>query len=102
MSNLRTMIDSSLVFNNKAPASSAIKANDDVVIRRKISRTGPATSEVIVGRVLAMNDDKTAKVSVQTMGITKQLIVPTNQLQKVTESFRRQSMQLNPAFRPRA
>lgn len=99
--NLRKMIDSTVTLY-KPTVEVQLKPNDDVVLRRQVNRSGPATNEVIVGRLLAMNSDGTSKVSIQAMGVTKYVTVQTDSLSKVTDTFRRQSMQLNPAFRPRA
>ena len=80
----------------------SFKAQDEVIIRRRTSRTGPTTNEVLVGRVLAMYENGTAKVSVQKPGgVSQHVVLSVRELSPVTDSFRRQSLQFNPAMRPR-
>ena len=106
MPNLREMIDGhgSLQINAFPERKTAVfKVQDDFVMRRKINRSGPSTNEVVVGKILAMNDDGTAEVSLQkTGGMTQRATVSVSDLSPVTEKFRRQSLQFSTQFRPRA
>ena len=78
------------------------KPQQDVVIRRRTSRSGPATNEVIVGKILAVGDT-TATVSVAKQGgITERRTVNLSDLSPVTASFKRSSIQFSPQYRPRA
>lgn len=103
MLNLRQLVDGvgNLQINAKTvQKQEGFKARDEVVIRRNVNKSGPATSEVLVGTILAMNADNTAKVSVRKgNGLSEQMTVPVEKLQPVTESFKRTSMQYNTAFR---
>jgi hypothetical protein len=102
--NLRGMIDGagSLQLNLPPVVSKDVfTPNTDVIIRRKSNRSGPTTSEVIVGRILAVGEH-TADVSVPKQGgITQKVTISLNDLSPVTDSFKRQSIQFNQAFRPR-
>ena len=104
MSNLRDMIDGvgSLVLNASPDIPSMdFKVSQDVVVRRQVNRSGPATSEVMVGRVLAM-DGNVATVSVQKAGgAVERRTVNVNELSPVTSKFKTQSSQFNPAQRGR-
>ena len=106
MPNLRCMVDGvgSLQLNvDTITPDTNFKPQYDVLIRKQSNRSGPRTSEVIVGRILAMGDNGTALLSVQKPGgITQRVTVSLNDLSPVTESFKRQSVQYNTAFRQRA
>ena len=106
MPNLRKMIDGhgSLSLNvQPIPVDVNWKAQDDFVLRRKINRTGAITSEVLVGKILAMHDNGTADVSIQKPGgITQRAVVNVKDISVVTDTFRRQSIQFSPQYRPRA
>lgn len=106
MASLRKMIDGhgSLELNVPfIPLEVNWKPQDDFVIRRKVNRSGPTTSEVLVGKILAMKDDGTAEVSIQKHGgVTQRSVVNIKDLSPVTESFRRTTMQFSPQYRPRA
>ena len=104
MSTLRQMIDGQgslqlglTPINHK----SHYRVHDDVLIRRKVNRSGPRTDEVIVGRILAMSKS-TADVSIQKNGVNQRLTVNLNEVEPVTQSFKRQSMQFNPQIRRQA
>ena len=102
--NLRSIMDGfGQLQLNKIPVPSeehTFRVQDDVIIRRKVHRTGPTTNQVMVGKILAMGDDGIATVTVQGPGGNKHMKLSLNELAPVTEAFRRSSMQLNPAFRP--
>ena len=106
MPNLREMVDGhgSLQINAfPEKISTDFKPQDDFVMRRRINRSGPSTTEVMVGKILAMNDDGTAEVTIQkTGGMTQRATVNVKDLSPVTEKFRRQSLQFSTQFRPRA
>jgi hypothetical protein len=106
MPSLRRMIDGdgSLQLNvPHIPVDTNWRAQDDFVLRRKVNRTGPNTSEVLVGKILAMRDDGTAEVSINKQGgITQRAIVSLQDISPVTETFRRSSIQFSPQYRPRA
>jgi hypothetical protein len=99
MPNLRNMVDGvgSLQLNVDVIAADInFKVKDDVLIHKQSNRSGPRTSEVIVGRILAMGDDGTASITVQKPGgYTQRFTVSLNDLSPVTDSFRRQSIQFN-------
>lgn len=96
--NLREYVDSR---SPTIQVPRSIKVQDQALIRRNTSRTGPSTSEVTVCTVLAMNDE-TATVSIRKpMGMVERRTVPVSDLSPVTESFKRSSTQFNPAFRGR-
>jgi hypothetical protein len=105
MSNLRTIVDGlcSLQMNASSVVQEVqFKPQDDFILRRKINRSGPTTHEVLVGKILAMNDNDTADVSIQKAGgVTHRATVNVKDLQPVTESFKRSSIQFNPGYRPR-
>lgn len=102
--NLQQMIDGSLELNVKRPEqrAHAFKAQQEVLIRRRVNNAARTpTTEVIVGRILAMNGNR-ASISVpRPGGITQRMEVDVRDLQPVTESFRRSSVQYSPAFRGR-
>ncbi len=104
MPNLRRMVDGdgSLVLNVPyIPVDNNWKAQDDFVLRRKVNRSGPTTSEVLVGKILAMHGN-TADVSIQKPGgISQRAVVNIKDIVPVTESFKRQSMQFNNQIRHR-
>ena len=103
MTTLRNFIDGdgSLMLNIDPvkTKSAGLGVNDEVIIRRKMNRSGPATNQVLVGKILAMAGTK-ATVSVPEAGSHKRIEVDVSELSPVTASFRRSSMQLNRAFRP--
>jgi hypothetical protein len=78
------------------------KPQDEFYIRKKVNRSGPTTSEVIVGKILAMKDDGTAEVSISKPGgSTQRSILPLKGLSPVTDSFKRKSIQFHSQYRPR-
>ena len=105
MANLKQLIDGvgSLQLNVSSNVRSTnFKPNDDFVMRRKINRTGSSTYEVMVGKILAMHDDGTADVNIQKSGgVFHRAVVDINQIEPVTEKFRRSSIQFNSGARPR-
>lgn len=100
--NLRKMIDGggSLQLNLIAAQSKpAWKPQQDVIVRRRTARTGPTTSEIMVGKILAVGD-KTASVSIQKPGgITERREVNLSDISPVTQSMRRRIKQFNPQYR---
>lgn len=106
MGNLREMVDGfcSLQINASAVANEVVfKPQDEFVLRRKVNRTGPLTSEVLVGRILAMHDNGTADASIMKAGgVSIRTVVNLKDIQPVTDKFRRSSIQFSPAYRPRA
>jgi hypothetical protein len=106
MPSLRKMIDGNGSLELNIPYIQTDinwKPQDDFVIRRKVNRSGPTTSEVLVGKILAMRDDGTAEVSINKPGGTVQRsVVNIRDISPVTNSFRHQSIQFSPQYRPRA
>jgi hypothetical protein len=106
MPNLRRMIDGhgSMQFNIQDIVTDKYwKPQDEFMMRRKVNRSGPSTSEVLVGKILAMHDDGTADVSISKPGgSTQRSTVPVKDLVPVTEAFRRTTIQFSPQYRPRA
>lgn len=103
MSNLRQFVDGvgSIDLGLPSPVSnSKFSLKQDVVIRRKVSRGGPLTSQVIVGQILAMNGNK-ASVSVRKQNTLQTIEVLLSDLSPVTTSFKLNSIQFEPAFRGR-
>lgn len=103
--NLRSMVDGggNLQLNVQGiEPDNNWKPQDDVVVRRRTARSGPNTSEILIGKILAVGED-TATVSIRKPGgITERREVQLDQLSPVTDSFRRRSIQFNPQYRPRA
>lgn len=96
MSNLRELIDGrgSYAINSSVPLpKTTYKPQDEVIFRRKTNRSGPATNEVVVGRILAMNANGTADISIQKNGLVARATVSLRDLEPVTESFKRMSAQ---------
>lgn len=102
MSNLRSMIDGigSLAINaNPEAPSNDFKVSQDVVIRRRVNRSGPVTNEILVGRILAM-DGNLVDVSIQkSAGVTERRTVHVRDLSPVTRDVRNQSNKFSPQFR---
>ena len=104
MSNLRDIVDGvgSLEHNLVSErVDTSFKKNDDVVIRRQTNRSGPTTSEVIVGTILALGDNSATVVIKKGGGRTEKKEISLNQLSPVTLAFKRSSIQFQPAFRGR-
>lgn len=104
MSNLRQMVDGvgSLTLNATPDIpSNEFRLHQDVIIRRSVSRTGPRTSEVMVGRILAM-EGTTCTVSVKKAGgALERKVVNVKDLSPVTQAFKSSSIQFSPAYRGR-
>jgi hypothetical protein len=77
------------------------KVKDEVVVRKRTSLTGPPTNEVKVGTVMAVSEDqKKLTVSLpRPGGMHIRETVPVENCSPVSEVFRRNSVQANPAFR---
>lgn len=99
--NLREIVNTAqgLTVDVEKPAQ-ALKVRDDVVIRRPVGFSGK-THEIIVGKILAFGSDKkTATVSIPGPGgVISRSNVSVSQLQPVTESFKRKSVQYNSQFK---
>lgn len=81
------------------PEKVGLKVRDEVIVRRSTNRSGPQTSEVRVGQILALGET-TAKVSMKKAGgFSETKEVALNQLSPVTLAFKRSSVQFQPAFR---
>jgi hypothetical protein len=104
MANLRSMLDGvgSLLLNTEPDASSNdFVAGQDAVIRRRTSRSGPITNEVMAARIVSM-DGNMATVTIQKAGgATERKTVHVKELEPMTRSFKTQSSQFNPAMRGR-
>lgn len=104
MPSLRSMIDgigALALGTTKASEKEAYKVRDQVTIRRNVTRSKPYTQEVIVGTIAAFSEDK--KSAVLTIprpgGFLQRTTVPLDQLEPVSKSFKRSSVQWNPALR---
>ena len=74
------------------------KIGQQVVVRRRVMNHA-RTSEIRVGTILAVGDSS-AEVSIPGPGGTiKRESVNLNNLEPVTDRFKRASVQFNPAFR---
>lgn len=94
MANLREYVDgpgSYQINNHVVLPKTEYKPQDEVIFRRQTTRSGPRTNEVIVGRILAMNDNGTVDISIQKNGLTSHATVSLRDLSPVTESFKRSS-----------
>ena len=99
--NLTQIIDGS-GFQSRIVKNKNWKPQDDVVVKRRTNRAGPHTSEVLVGKILAVGDT-TATVSIQKPGgVNERRTVNLKDLTPVTDSIRRRSIQFNSQYRPRA
>lgn len=78
-----------------------LSVQQQVVVRRKCNRSGPTTNEVRIGTIMAFSPDGSkATVSIPGPGGRNQRAeVSVDQLTPVTESYKRSSVQFNPAFR---
>lgn len=104
MGNIRDFIDgvSSLEHNLTPDRSDTnFKVQQDVIVRRPTNRSGPTTSEVMVGTILAMGDASATVVIKKGRGITEKREVPLNLLSPVSLAFKRSSIQFQPAYRGR-
>jgi len=105
MATLRQMVDGigSLELNVQVDRPRhSFKAQQDVLIRRRVNPHGRnATTEVIVGRILAMGKDMATVSVAKPGGITQHMTVNLRDISPVTETFRRSSVQYSPAFRGR-
>lgn len=75
------------------------KKGQQVVVRRRVVNH-PKTRELRVGTIVAFAEDDKALVSIPGPGgSTMRQIVALDQLEPVSERFKRASVQFNPAFR---
>jgi hypothetical protein len=106
MLNLRNMIDGhgSMQYNiQDVQSDKDWKVQDEFFIRRKLNRSGPTTSEVLIGKILAMHDNGTADVSISKPGgVQQRATVKLDELSPATNSFKRKSIQFHSQYRPRA
>lgn len=72
---------------------------DQVVIRERTGRSGPPTNEIKVGTVMAVGRDTLTVSLPRPGGLNERKEVAISQCSPVTEVFRRNSVQANPAFR---
>lgn len=104
MSNLRDIVDGvGSLANDLTPdrVDTSFRVQQEVITRRQTNRSGPATSEVKVGTILALGEG-TATVSFRSStGVTEKKEVRLADLSPVTLAFKRQSIQFQPAFRGR-
>ena len=104
MGNLRDIVDGvgSLEYDLQPDrVVSGFKVKDDVVLRRPVNRSGPQTSEVIVGTILALGEHSATVSFRKGGGVTEKKEVNLKQLSPVTLAFKRHSIQFQPAFRGR-
>lgn len=101
MASLRKMIDGQIKDSSVKISQRNFKAQDQVVVRKPIGRGGPTTREVIVGTIAAMAEDgKSATVSFpRPGGRLLRSTIPIAQMEHVSATFKRSSVQFNPAFR---
>ena len=72
----------------------------EVIIRRPTSRTGPKTNQILVGRILAFGEGNTATVSVLgPAGTSSQRVVNLKDISIATPDIKRKSIQFNPQYR---
>jgi hypothetical protein len=78
-----------------------LKVSQQVVLRRKVNRSGPTTSEIRVGTILAFSPDgKKATLSIPGPGgKISRASVFVDTLEPVSDRFKRASVHFNPAFR---
>lgn len=76
------------------------QVQDQVVVKQSTGRSGPPTSEVKVGTVLAFGEDGDVIVSFPLPGgrTVKKVVSPQN-CSPVNEIYKRTSVLVNPAFR---
>ena len=74
---------------------------DQIIVRKRTSLAGPRTNEIKVGTVMAVSEDqKTLTVSMpRPGGAVIRETVRVEDCSAVTEVYRRNSVQVNPAFR---
>ncbi len=98
--NIRQMVDTITGLAGGGPKSKTeLKTGDQVVVRRNMGFGRLSTKEVMAGTVLSFKG-KSAVVSIPRQG-GRQLrtTVPINQLSPVSNVFKRNRVQINPAFR---
>lgn len=97
MPSLRKIIDSQ---TKAVRIEQPFKPTDQVIMRKNLGRGGPVTREVMVGTIAAMSGDAAAIVSFpRPGGRILRSTVPLSQLEHVSGTFKRNSVQFNPAFR---
>ena len=104
MPSLRKMMDGvgSLALGTYTPVlQPTYKVQDQVVIRKSITRRSPRTQEVIVGTITAFADGGESVVLniPRPGGVMQRTTVPLDQVEPVKKAFRQSSVQWNPAFR---
>lgn len=102
MSNLRSLIDGAGGLSiNAEPVKqdNSLRVQQDVVIRRATSRSGPVTHEVIVGKIMSMGDITATVAIKQAGGIVQKREVRLSDLSPVTNQFKVSSIQFKPSFR---
>jgi hypothetical protein len=88
-----------LSVDTKQTAKPKFKIKDQVVIYRPVGHSNN-TKEVIVGQIMAEAGTGKFVVSIpRPGGVIHRATVLASQLKPVTEVFRRNSVQINPAFR---
>jgi hypothetical protein len=101
--NLREMVDGTgnLSLNITSPEPrSKFRTQQEIVIRRSITRTGPTTNQIQVGRILAFGENNTATVSILgPQGSASQKVVNLRDCAPATAEFKRNSIQFNPQYR---
>lgn len=76
------------------------KVNDQVVVRRNLSLSGPRTHEVRVGQIAAFADGETAVVNLALPGgRSERKYVKVSELAPVSQVYGRSAVQLNPLHR---
>jgi hypothetical protein len=102
MSSLRTMIDGvgSLAYD-MSEVHTGFKVNDDVLVRRQTNRSGPITSEVRIGTILALGESSATVLLKNGGGTTEKKEIHIKEISPVTLAMRRHSIQFQPAFRGR-
>lgn len=102
MSTLRSMVDGvgSLQLNVPTVKKNInFVKNQDVVIRRQTSRTGPVTHEMKAGKIISINQSIAVVAVKAPGGATVPQTVNIKELAPATEEFKRRSVQFNPQHR---
>ena len=101
MTTLRKLVDGYVTATQVYKPKVEFKEGDQVVLKKRMGRSGPIVREVLVGKISAMNDKKTsATVTLpRPGGRILRTTVPVSQLRPVSEVYNRTAVQFNPAFR---
>jgi len=97
---LRSYVDSLKPPPNTQKTSDQLKTGDQVVLRKPTRRTGPTTSEILVGEIVALADNGKATVSMpRPGGGILRTELPVKSLIPVSTFYKKASVPVNPGFR---